>query len=610
MSSIDKRHTPDRTSPRSDKTKPRANFWRFLIFLGPNRRAFIWSFIFGVIRYCIPLALPWVIKIIIDEYLPAGSVKTSADLNLLMTGLIGIYVIYAIASFYRAYFVGLLSNRVIFRIRRSLYFHLQNMSLSYFERRKVGSIVSRITQDISAAQNIIGTAMITALMDLVFIGVILVFLFMMNVKLALVSLAILPVYGLTHYRISGKIRTRSREAQEHSENIQGELHEQFSSIAHTQAFGQESLEAEQFTGSSRNFFLSLMSGVKLQSMALAVTSFLTAIGPVIVLWVGSGYVMTGAFTVGELVAFYSYLGFLYQPIQRMTELGVIAASSLSAIDRIYEVFDTMPEVVEDQQPVVMQRCAGRLRFEDVGFEYEKHRPILNNFSLDVREGESVALIGPSGAGKSTILKLLLRYYDPQRGSITLEGTNIKRLTLTSLRQQTAFVAQEPLLLDASIRDNLIYAKPDATDKDLRKAIKLSYCEEFIFNLPQGLDTMVGERGSKLSGGQKQRLAIARAFLRDAPIILLDEPTSALDPVSEDFIKEALKGLLGSRTAIIIAHRLSTIEGVDRIVVVENGFIAEEGHPEELLNKANSHYREMLNRQIHSASNRLQRTGSR
>lgn len=524
-----------------------------------------------------------------------------------MSGIVGLYVIYAVASYFRSYFIGLLSQRIIFGIRRSLYLHLQKMSLGYYERRKVGEVVSRMTQDISAAQNLVGSAMVTTLMDFVFIGVTLSFLFAMNVKLALLSLWVLPCFALAHFHISGKIRLRSRRAQEQSEYIQGELHEQFSSIATTQAFGKESVEAEQFKNQSRNFFSSLLSSLRWQSLALAVTSFLTAVGPVVVLWVGAMFVMSGAFTTGKLIAFYSYLGFLYQPIQRMTELGVVAASSLSAIDRIYEAFDSKPDVVEDPSPIILSHEFKKLNFQQVRFGYQAENLVLDDFTLEIKAGESVAFIGPSGAGKSTIFKLLLRFYDPQSGGIYFDGVDIRQAGITSLRKQSALVAQDSILLNASIRDNLTYAKPEATDEEIQSVIQISHSEEFVKRLPKGLDTMVGEMGALLSGGQRQRLAIARALLKDAPIILMDEPTSALDPVSEDHIRVALQSLFGNRTALIIAHRLSTIESVDRIVVIESGRVVEQGNPKELRLDPNSRYEKLVQRQIHSASDRLKRT---
>jgi len=308
-------------------------------------------------------------------------------------------------------------------------------------------------------------------------------------------------------------------------------------------------------------------------------------------------VWAGRLTIGTLMAFYAYLGMLYQPIQRLTELNLILANSLAAMDRIFEVFDTFPEVQEQLKPIVLSRVRGELSFEAVSFHYEGREPILERLDLHIPAGTTMALVGPSGAGKSTLIKLLPRFYDVTSGRITLDGIDIRQATLKSLRAQIAIVAQEPLLFSGTVTENLRFGKPQATLEEIRRATQAAFADAFIEQLPHGYDTEIGERGLRLSGGQKQRLAIARAFLKDAPIIILDEPTSALDAESEELIKQALNRLLEGRTALIIAHRLSTIEHADTVIVLDQGRIVEHGRHAQLMKQPGGLYRRYAERQL-------------
>jgi subfamily B ATP-binding cassette protein MsbA len=290
------------------------------------------------------------------------------------------------------------------------------------------------------------------------------------------------------------------------------------------------------------------------------------------------------------MAFYGYLGLLYQPVQRLAELNLVVSNSRAAMDRIFEVFDTYPEVRERAGATELARVRGEVAFEDVSFRYDGESPVLDGIRLRIAAGTMVALVGPSGAGKSTLVKLLPRFYDVTAGRITIDGVDLRELTLKSLRQHIGIVAQEPLLLSGSIAENLRYGKPDATDAEVREAARLAYAAEFIERLPDGYEMEIGERGLRLSGGEKQRLALARAFLKNAPILILDEPSSALDPESEALIKQALAQLLRGRTTLIIAHRLSTIEHADEVVVLDRGRVVERGPHRQLLAQQGLYHR--------------------
>jgi len=454
-----------------------------------------------------------------------------------------------------------------------------------------------MTTDIASAQNFVGAAFVNTVMDLSCVLVIIALLCSVHAKLTLVSLLVLPFYAVISFHLQKRIRAKSRAMHRQLQEMSGDLHEQFAGISTIQAFTQEEAEAREFREHSEEYLDTVLGNVKLQSIALGASGFLTALGPILVLWVGALEVWSGRISVGMLMAFYAYLGMLYQPIQRLTELNLILANSLAAMDRIFEVFDTFPEVQEQLAAVTLQRVQGEIAFQDVSFHYDGRESVLEHLDLRIPAGITVALVGPSGAGKSTLVKLLPRFYDVTAGRITVDGTDIRGATLKSLRQQIAIVPQEPLLFSGTIADNLRYGKPEAAEADIRRAAREAFADAFIEQLPGGYDTEIGERGVRLSGGQKQRLAIARAFLRDAPIVILDEPTSALDAESEELIKQALRRLLEGRTALIIAHRLSTIQHAHRVIVLEEGRIIEQGRHDELLRRPNGLYRRYAERQL-------------
>lgn len=584
-------------TPNNQNTTRRTSLSRFLGYVRPYRTLIASAIAFGIVRYLVPLALPWTVKILVDDFFPPHATRPHAQLHWLMAGLCALYAVYSVASYWRSYLAGLAGHRVIYDMRQALYLHLQRMSLSFFDRQRVGAIISRITTDIASAQNFVGAAFVNTVMDLSCVVLIIVLLFLAHPRLALISMAVLPAYAVVSYVLQKRIRAKSRDIHQQLQEMSGDLHEQFAGIATIQSFGQEAAEARGFNAKSRVYLRTVLGSVRLQSVALGATGFLTALGPVLVLWFGATEVWAGRVSVGTLMAFYGYLGMLYQPIQRLTELNLIVANSLAAMDRIFEVFDQAPEVQERAGAVTLPRVRGAIAFERVGFQYEGREPVLEDLTLSIRAGETVALVGPSGAGKSTIVKLLPRFYDVSDGRITIDGTDLRDATLESLRKQIAIVAQEPLLFSGTIAENLRFGRPDATMEELKAAARAAFADTFIEQLPEGYLTPTGERGIRLSGGQKQRVAIARAFLKDAPIVILDEPTSALDAESEDLVKEALRQLLKGRTALIIAHRLSTIEHADRVLVIDDGRIIEQGLHAELLKRPDGLYRRYAAHQL-------------
>lgn len=557
---------------------------RFLTYLRPYRPLVALAAVLGIVRYLIPLALPWAVKVLVDDYLVARATRPPIGLDVLMAGLVALYLVFGVVSYWRSYLAGLAGHRLIFDLRRDLYQHVQRMSLSFFDRRKIGAVVARMTSDIASAQNFVGAAFVNTAMDLASIAAILVVLWLAHWKLALVAVVVLPFYAVISHRLTRRIRRQSRAIHDQLEEFSGELHEQMGAMATIQAFTQEEAEARTFEQHSRRYLQSVLESVRLQSVALGVTGFLTSLGPILVLWFGAHEVLAGRLSVGTLMAFYGYLGLLYHPVERLAELTLVVSNSRAAMDRIFEVFDTYPEVREGPGAPELGPVRGEVAFEGVRFQYDGGAPVLDAIELRIVAGRTVALVGPSGAGKSTLVKLLPRFYDVTGGRITIDGVDVREVTLKSLRRSIGIVAQEPLLLSGTVAENLRYGRPEATDAQVCEAARLAFASEFVERLPAGYETEIGERGLRLSGGEKQRLAIARAFLKDAPILILDEPTSALDPESEALIKQALAQLLNGRTALIIAHRLSTIEHADEVVVLERGHVVERGPHSSLLER--------------------------
>jgi len=586
----------DSTLPKQFRLS-RYSLRRFLGYIHPFRLLIALAIACGIIRYLIPLVMPWTLKIVVDDLLASGGNTAYLHLHGLMAALCGLYAVYAVISYWRSYLSGLAGHRIIFDLRQDLYLHVQRMSLSFFDRQQIGAVVARMTIDIASAQNFVGSALVNTAMDLSCVAMIIGLLALVHWKLALVALSVIPCYAVINARLTRRIRKKSRDIHDQLQDISGDLHEQFGAISTIQAFTHEETAAREFKEQNERYLDTVLSNVKLQSIALGTTGFLTALGPILVLWFGVTEVWNGRLSVGTLMAFYAYLGMLYQPIQRLTELNLILTNSLAAMDRIFEVFDTYPEVQEPPNAKPLAHVQGAITFDRVGFSYAGRERVLREFSLTIPAGTTVAFVGPSGAGKSTLVKLLVRFYDVTQGVITIDGLDIREVTLKSLRRHIAIVPQEPILFSGTIMENLRYGKPNATDEDIRQAARLAYADSFIERLPAGYETEVGERGVQLSGGQKQRLAIARAFLKDAPIIILDEPTSALDAESEALIKEALQRLLRGRTAWIIAHRLSTIEHADRVVVLDHGHIIEQGRHAELLQRAGGLYRRYAEHQL-------------
>jgi ABC-type multidrug transport system fused ATPase/permease subunit len=589
----------------------RSPLLRFLRYVAPHRRYIAGAAAAGVLKFVIPLAFPLALKYLTDIVLArAPSAAGEATNRLIERWCLGVlhvapwlgegaggrlevvalsvlvlYLLLGVATFYRSYWGGQAGHRLVFDLRYALYEHIQGMSHSFFETRRSGAIVARFVSDIQLAQNFVGSALTNVWMDSAALGFVVWILFVLEHRLAWVSLAVIPFYvGLIRY-FSPRIKAASQSVQEMLGDFSGELQEKIAGAAVVKAFGRERYEARRFYRNSRTLLDLTLRNVALSSASQAGTTVLTSVAPLVVVWVASAMILKGTLSVGTMIAFYAYLGSLYLPLQRFSELSVVVSNSLAAMERIFEFFDIRPEVAEVHDARRLTRVAGRVTFRHVSFTYAGRgngHPTLCDIDLDVAAGETVAIVGRSGAGKSTLVSLIPRFYDVSDGAVCIDNVDVRRVTLASLREHIGIVPQDPILFTGTLQENLLYGKPDATAAEVLVAARAANADEFIAQLPDGYLTVVGERGLRLSGGQRQRVAIARTFLKDPPILILDEATAALDSESENLIHDALHRLMRGRTTFIIAHRLSTVMNADRIVVIERGSICDVGRHRDLL----------------------------
>jgi len=620
------RPTAARTTVRA--AGARAPVVRFLGYVRPHKWYIAGAATMGVAKFVIPLGLPLALKYLTDVVLgqspaaasdptnralehwctrvldlaPALGTGASGRLTVIGLTLLVLYGLLALASFYRSYWAGQAGHRLVFDLRYALYQHVQGMSQSFFDARRSGSIVSRFVSDIQLAQNFVGSALTNVWMDSAALGFVVWILFVLEARLAWVALAVIPFYvGLIRY-FSPRIKAASQSVQELLEDFSGELQERIAAATVVRAFNREALEAGRFYRRSRRLLDVTLRNVALSSANQAATTLLTSIAPLAVIWVAGTMILHGSLSVGTMIAFYAYLGSLYLPLQRFSELSVVVSNSLAAMERIFEFFDIRPEVAEAAGARPLGPVAGRVTFRDVTFTYPTRRagaPVLRHIDLDVAPGETVALVGRSGAGKSTLVSLIPRFYDVSAGAVCVDGVDVRQVALAALRDQIGIVPQDPILFSGTIEENLLYGRPEATDADVVAAARAAHAHEFIEDLPDGYLTVVGERGVRLSGGQRQRVAIARTFLKNPPILILDEATAALDSESENLIHDALHRLMRGRTTFIIAHRLSTVMDADRIVVVDAGAIREVGRHADLLARSGV-YRQLYEEQFREA----------
>ena len=552
---------------------------QLLAFIKPYKMRLALGVVCMIVAALGYLVVPWLIRNVVD------GVLQNKDLGLLTLIVIAILIIFLIrgfATYGQNYMMAYVGQRVVIDIRETLFKHLQRLDQAYFDTRKTGVIMSNITSDVGALQQAIVDNLISFMTEGVTLVGSLVFMFYLDWKLSLLTLIIVPVVlGLTN--VFGKrLRSAGHEVQGRTADITAFLQEVISGARVIRSFARESFEFKRFEKENKNNFDAAMKATKLTAIMGPMVEFSAAIAVVVILWYGGYSVVQGYITAGSLIAFLIYAINLANPVKRLTQVYGNIQKALAAGDRVIDILETQPHVKELPTAKTMDHVKGEVHFDNVQFSYDAENLALKGVTLHVKPGETVAIVGPSGAGKSTIANLLPRFYDVTGGNIRIDGMDIREATFTSLRENIGLVPQDTMLFNASVRDNILYGRLDATDEEVLAAAKAANAIEFIEKLPQGFDTMVGERGNSLSGGQRQRIAIARAILKNPIILILDEATSALDTESEKIVQEALERLMKGRTALVIAHRLSTVQHADHIVVLQQGSVVEEGTHDELL----------------------------
>jgi len=532
------------------------------------------------------------VKPFVDNILVGGNWSL---VNLVPVFIVGLAVIKGVGRYVQEYCIKTAGQLVVQDIRNDLYSHSLSLSMGYYSRSSTGNVMSRILNDVGALQRSAADVLVDGVRESVLLIGLVVVAFQADWKLASIAFMVLPLAVLPASVLGRRIKENTRRGQQSIGNLTRLLQEALSGIKVIKAFGTEKHEDSRFAEENLRFYHFLRKVLKYDSAAAPVIEILASLGIGAVLWYGLHRVQAGGMTQGDLTSILAAIMMMYAPVKRLTKVSNTIQRSMGAAERVFELMDEEPEITDAAAAVELQHVQGIIDFDQVDFGYEDE-PVLHGFSLKINPGEVVALVGPSGGGKSTIIGLLNRFYDPQQGRILIDGRDLKSLTLDSLKQNIALVDQETFLFNDSIRNNIRYGRPDATEADVEEAARQAYADEFIRDLPGGYENTIGDRGARLSGGQRQRICIARAILRDAPILLLDEATSALDTESEAMVQKALGNLMKNRTTIVVAHRLSTIMHADKIVVLENGKIQEMGRHVDLL-KGDGLYRKLYEMQF-------------
>ena len=538
------------------------------------------SAIFGIIP-------PWLIKNVVDDVLIN---KQSSTLNLLAVGIVALYILKAVFGYGHMYLMTWVGQKVVIDIRLELYDHTQRLSLAKLYSKRSGEFLSRITNDVATLQNILAAVVVDFVVQgCTFIGII-GFLLFINWKLTLVTFVVTPLAVLVIDKASSKLREVGGTIQEKLAMVAAIAQEALSSIRIVRAFVTEEKEYARFENESNRHFKAVMKGTQVRGFLEGIVEVILIAALAFILWFGGRDVIKGRLTAGELLAFLTYIGLLVQPIRVLSRVISTIQQGVASADRVFEILDEKNEVPLPDKPVVLKPMDGRICFRDVWFAYKDKSWVLKGLDFEIEKGQKVAVVGSTGAGKSTLADLVMRFYDPQKGCILIDGTDLRQLDLKTYRRQIGVVPQDPVLMKGTLAYNIGYGFEGVTDADLIKAAEIAGILDFIRSLPDGFDTGVGERGVTLSGGQRQRIAIARAVVRDPRILIMDEATSSLDALVEQQVQDAMRKAMEGRTSIIIAHRLSTIRDAGRIAVLSGGKLVEQGTHEELISMKGHYHR--------------------
>ncbi len=564
--------------------------------LRPHTGSLVLGFVCVLGEAAANLLEPWPLKVVLDHVLRNKATSMLgwihrlvgtdriAILKFACLAVIVIAVVDAICSYGEKYLTTSMGQWITYDLRRAIYSHVQRLSLAFHDEKRTGDLISRVTDDVDAIQSFITQGLLGLFINLLTLVGMIGVMFYLNWKFTLVALSVAPVLFFIVFTYTRRIKKATREVRKKEGEIVSVVEEVLSSIRVVKAFAREDYEVKRLEEQGLEQVEIALKARALKAKLTPAVNIIVAVGTCLVLWFGGRLALSGSLSSGSLVVFIWYLGKMYKPMQELSKLTDTYTKAAIGYERVQEVLTTDREVRDMRGAKAAPRFKGDIEFDNVSFAYNEETPILKDVSFKVEAGQVAALVGPTGAGKSSIISLIARFYDPDAGDIKIDGKDIRRYKQKSLRHQISFVLQDTVLFHAPLWQNIAYGKPEANRREIVKAAELANAMEFIEKLPAGLDTMVGERGVTLSGGQRQRIAIARAIIRNTPILILDEPSSGLDAASEKLVFDALDQLMQGRTTIVIAHRLSTIRSADAIFVVNDGQIAEQGTHEELMKR--------------------------
>ena len=552
---------------------------RMLPYLIPHRAQFFVAVILVLVTSCAMMAGPYLIKVAIDDGIGQRDSRVlafAAVLYLLSLVAMGV------SSYTHGAMIAAISQRMLHTLRVQVVTHLQKLSFRYLDNNEIGVIIARVTSDVNALNNAFSQGTMTLVADLLGLGLILAVMVFLDPMLSLATFVVLPIMFLITRIFSGQARSRFREVRHRVGKVYANLQENISGVRVAQSFTREDLNYRQFQGTNRENLDASVRAARVMAAFPPAVELVTALAIGLVIIYGGYRVLNGAISVGVLVAFLSYVQQFFNPIREISAWYTNLQQAMAGGERIFSLLDTDPEIIDKPDALALPVVNGHVRFEDVTFGYDPEQPVLTEINLEAKPGATIALVGPTGAGKTSIVNLLMRFYDVQEGSITIDGHDLRDVQIRTLRRQVGMVLQDSFLFSGTILENIRYGKPDASMEEVEAAAQAVGIDGFIRRLPDGFNTAVMERGGRLSVGQRQLICFARALLIDPHILILDEATSSVDAHTEILIQRALATLLQGRTAFVIAHRLSTIKNADAILVLRDGRIVERGAHDELL----------------------------
>ncbi len=531
-------------------------------------------------------ATAWLVKPAVEYIFEQ---KDPLYLVLIPVAVLCVFLVKGIAAYGSDYLLGYVGQDIILAMRNRLHNHLQDLSLAFFLREKTGDLMSRVTNDVNIINTMFSSAVTGCIKDFLTLLALVSVTFFLIPKLAIYAFILLPIAGIPIFHFGRKVRRVRRGTQESVADMNAFLHETFVGTKIVKAFNREAHEKKRFSKKSRKILRLEMKETRVKALSSSLMEFLGGIGIAFIIWYGGGHVVAGTYSFGTFMSFLTAVGLMYEPLKKLSKLNNAIQRGMAAVDRIFDILEQKPDIIEAASPVQIRPGQHGISFENVSFKYDREW-VLKNINLNVKAGEIIALVGGSGGGKTSLVNLIPRFYDVNQGAVLIDNIDIRNVSIASLRSQIAIVTQEPILFNDTIRNNIAYGNPDASEQEIIEAAEAAYAYDFIKSFPHMFDTSIGELGGRLSGGQKQRLCIARALLKDAPVLILDEATSSLDSESEALVQKALGNLMKGRTTFIIAHRLSTIGYAQRIIVIGDGRIIEDGMHEQLLARRGKYFK--------------------